>query len=562
MSFAYGSWTFILVFVAISICWFFWKQEKKMNQWVQDHWFFKQSLYSKWAMRLFLSSIFLFIISLADLRGKAESVITKIPLQRTVLLIDVSLSMFAEDIRPNRLEKATQIAKHIVRKAMGHNISLAIFSDIQKQLVPFTDDIDLLDARLAALRKLDLNRGGSSIKKSVQEALAYLVQDSGKKDRPSGNIIIISDSDETFSEFNLKIPDSVTVAYIAVGTGRGGEIPLRDKRGNLIGYKKYEGQKVVSKINESELRKWKSSIKNFYYWIVSSYSIPTEEILLFLKEAHHSKFIEKESLARPVLMEYVVVPALVLFILSLIFRQAPRYKLGAFFWVLLTSTSLLYANQNIDKKKEDELEKFMESSLYLNFKKGEVTKKERLKIAEKYLRLGKYEQALDVYRENLSVEDIEKGRHSESIINYGTALLKNGHIQEGVDLLSGYKNSLSEERVKKLINENILSVLKREQQKKKQEEQKKKGQSGEKKDENQKSKSDSSDKEGEKQKDPSDPSQNEKSRKKKRPEDNKMRKKVKLPAMLKQLVDKDKKLQEKLLDTKTKSRKSSKQKDW
>ena len=240
MSFIYSRWIFFIFPLALVTCYFFWRREKKANQWVEDHWFFKRSIYAKWAFICFSCAITLLFLSMADLRGPSQSIYAKIPLQRTAILLDVSLSMFTEDVRPNRLEKAIQVAKHFVRKAAGHSISLMIFSDTHKQLVPFTEDIDLLDARLNALKQLDLNRGGSSIKKAVQETLGYLMEKLGTLKRPHGNIVIISDSDETFPEFGLNIPDSITIAYVAVGTAKGGRIPIRGKSGVLRGYKKYK----------------------------------------------------------------------------------------------------------------------------------------------------------------------------------------------------------------------------------------------------------------------------------------------------------------------------------
>ena len=339
---------------------------------------------------------------MADLRGDAKSIRTEIPLQRTAILIDVSLSMFAEDVRPNRMNKAIQVAKHFVRKAVGHSISLMIFSDTHKQLVPFTEDIDLLDARLNALRNLDLKRGGSSIRKALQETLGYLAGGPKGKSRASGNIMIISDADETLPGFKLDIPDSITVAYVAIGTMKGGKIPLRSRRGVLQGYKKYQNQEVISKVNELELKKWQNKIHNFNYWILSSYSIPTESIMHYLKKTHQDRFVQRESIIRPVLMEYIVVPALIFLILSFILRLAPRYVMN----IILIISLIPGGEIRADSLKEDE-PSLTGDPLYKKFKQGTANKKERLKLAEKYLKKDQVEKALNIYKENISQSEME-----------------------------------------------------------------------------------------------------------------------------------------------------------
>ena len=127
MSFIHTSWIVVILSAAVALCYFFWRKDRSFNCWVKDHWFFKQSVYAKWALILFSCAFILLFLSMADLRGPSENIHAKIPLQRTAILLDVSLSMFTEDVRPNRLEKAIQVAKHFVRKAAGHSISLMIF---------------------------------------------------------------------------------------------------------------------------------------------------------------------------------------------------------------------------------------------------------------------------------------------------------------------------------------------------------------------------------------------------------------------------------------------------
>src|SRR5690606_28054376 len=129
---------------------------------------------------------------------------------------DISASMLAEDVRPNRIGKAIMLAKHYVKNAVGQQISVMIFSDKATKLVPFTKDINLLEARIDGIKNFDMNRGGTGLSLALQEAIQYFKMDA--KEVPMGNILIISDAEENDVEFSLKIPDTISVGFIGLGT--------------------------------------------------------------------------------------------------------------------------------------------------------------------------------------------------------------------------------------------------------------------------------------------------------------------------------------------------------
>jgi len=134
--------------------------EKKYYLWVRDYWFYKRSRISKISTLFLLLGMFLLLLSLLDLRDVPQKIETKIPLQKTIIMIDTSASMLAEDIHPNRLHKAILIARHFLKNIVGHQVSVLLFSDFTKSLIPFTEDYDLLDARLAGAMKLVIKKGG------------------------------------------------------------------------------------------------------------------------------------------------------------------------------------------------------------------------------------------------------------------------------------------------------------------------------------------------------------------------------------------------------------------
>ena len=178
------------------------RSEKDFFRWIREHWFFQISKTRKVSNILNLIGISLLLVALLDFRGEEEIITGKVTQQRTIMLIDSSASMLAEDVRPNRFKKAILLAKHYIRKAIGHQISVIVFSDMQKTIVPFTADVDLIESRLSNLETMDLIRGGSALKSSLQESIQNLKNNSSDA---VGNILIFSDAEDTTDFSDLKI---------------------------------------------------------------------------------------------------------------------------------------------------------------------------------------------------------------------------------------------------------------------------------------------------------------------------------------------------------------------
>mgnify|MGYP000721228641 CR=1 FL=1 len=92
-----------------------------------------------------------------------------------VLVLDVSLSMMAEDFPPNRLEALRRIASDFIRRSGGHRIGLVIFAKDSYVQTPLTTDhrslLSLLDG--VTVYTLDQAKSGGT---SVGDALLVAVE--------------------------------------------------------------------------------------------------------------------------------------------------------------------------------------------------------------------------------------------------------------------------------------------------------------------------------------------------------------------------------------------------
>lgn len=322
-------------------------------------------------------------------------------------MIDASTSMNVEDIRPNRFERAINLSRHFVKRSAGHLISIVLFSDIHKRIIPFTDDIDLLDSRLEGLKNNSKRSGASNISQSLQEVLKYFNEDRGEK-KIHGNILLITDSEENGNIFNIEKNLEVNLAVLAVGTKIGGKVPMKTKRGNFIGYKKFKGKYVISKINEDGLKKIGENFKSFNFWIVESYAFPTKEVLSFFRENFYKSIQKRSHSQRPVLANYLLILSIIFFVFSAILSRKKTF---------VAMFAFLFFSPNFVKSKESKLDEKIE-----NFKKKGMGINEKADLGTKFLQNKKIEEGQTIYKEVLSSNE-EIKRKREVIINLGTSYL-------------------------------------------------------------------------------------------------------------------------------------------
>lgn len=563
MNFEYSSYLPVALIASVVICIYFYKYQSRYFAWIKKYWFRERTKYTYLKEILFGLMTMLLILSLLDLRGDAEKVDSNLPIQKTIIIIDSSSSMLAEDVKPSRFKKSLMIARHFVRRAVGHNISVVLFSDIQKKLVPFTDDIDLLDSRIAGLESINIQNGGSNISQAIMESVKYFTIDN-PNESPSGNILLITDSEENDSSLDLDVPSGVNLGVVGVGTLKGGKIPIRDRYNYFRGFKKFNDKEVVTKLNEDFLKKLSGKVKSYKYWIVQSYNLPTDEIVSFFRNKFLTSLKKSKATIKPVLAHCLVIPAMVLGTLSYLLLLFPRFA------VQLAIVCLIFANSNV-----------LAQSLEEKIKTGEATFNEKLKYSENLLKNEEFEKA-SIYIEDLIKKEPDNYKlHSNLGLSYAKSKKK-------MKALQNYHKALElteDEKVKKKIRENVMKLFEEDKKdksgddkskdkkegkenqkqdnskdgKKGQKQKKTKGDSKGKKQDKNKDKSDNQ----EKKKDDADKKQSKKQQLQKREDKIKRKRKLqKVPAMVKQLLSDDRELQKKFLDTSTSERKSYDKKDW
>lgn len=585
MSFIYIKWLplILIIFFLWLLVWS--KDQRRFQLWIKNTFNLKIALPGHIHRFFFCLSVLLFALALLDLRGPEKKIEVPISDQKTVILIDASSSMSVEDVQPNRFKRALTVARHFVKNALGHQISIIVFSDISKRVVPFTDDIDLLDARLAGLDDERLRGGGSNISQAIAETIESFRQES-KDGEAVGNILLLTDAEENGEEFKFENVSKINLGIVGIGTVSGGKIPMRTKGGTFTGYKTYKEKEVISKLDEKFLEKIGNSFSNFKKWIVLSFNLPTEEVLSFFRDATDLEKAQNElnqNKMRPVRSHWLVASSLVSYIISILFGQIQGYRQIIILALVIINFGVPKTQaQTVDESRAIEAPE--KEPIDLSSIKENWSGKNKENFAYELAQKKSFEEAATLY------EEAGNSISLEGKANWGTSLLAQGK-EEGLKVL---KDVLAENKGKNVeleraIHSNIKKYYQVQSQKQKGEgenkdskdknkENESKGKSGnssssgDKKDQKGESGQDQEKKDDGQEKSKDENDQNEDGQEKERKitnradrerEIDKKRRMMKVPALLKQLMQDDRALQNEFIDTATQDRDySSAKKDW
>jgi Ca-activated chloride channel family protein len=182
-----------------------------------------------------------------------------------MIAIDLSNSMMAEDIKPNRLERAKQAISKLINKLEGDRIGLIVFAGEAYVQLPITTDYSAAKLFLSTVNTNIIPTQGTDIAKAINVSLeSFNMENTQNK-----AIIIITDGEGHDEQAIQSAREAnklgVFIHTLGMGLKKGGPIPIYNKYGNRTGYRKdREGNTVISKLNENLLMQIANSGKGTY----------------------------------------------------------------------------------------------------------------------------------------------------------------------------------------------------------------------------------------------------------------------------------------------------------
>lgn len=172
-----------------------------------------------------------------------------------LIAIDVSKSMLATDVKPNRLERSKFAVKDLVKKLNGDRIGLIAFSGTSFLQCPLTIDYNGFLLALDDLGVGTIPRGGTSLTSAIKEAMDIFKG----PDKKYKVLVIITDGEDLEGDALRAAKEAgemgIKIYCVGVGSLEGDLIPETDNRGNNAYVMDRAGQVVKSKLNEDLLKK-------------------------------------------------------------------------------------------------------------------------------------------------------------------------------------------------------------------------------------------------------------------------------------------------------------------
>jgi len=171
-----------------------------------------------------------------------------------VIALDGSRSMLAEDVKPNRLDRAKAELAALIDDLSGNAVGIVSFAGDAHVMCPLTTDVDAAKLFLDIIEPDGMPVPGTDFGRAIDVA-ASLFNPSETKHKA---LILVTDGDDlgknTPQALQRAAEQGIRAFPVAIATQEGAPIPEYDGQGNLKEYKKdKDGKLVMSRMNERQL---------------------------------------------------------------------------------------------------------------------------------------------------------------------------------------------------------------------------------------------------------------------------------------------------------------------
>ncbi len=242
-----------------------------------------------------------------------------------IIALDLSESMLAEDIKPNRLTQAKRELGLLINNLDGDRAGVVAFAGSAFMQCPLTLDYGAAKMLLNVLDISQMPVPGTNLADAIDAACDAF----GDKDKKHKALVLLTDGEDHSGRLDSAVgrakDEGVKIFAIGFGNPEGEVIPVRDENGNLIEYKKdKDGKTVVSKLGEQALRDVASTTGGAYYRATNG----EVEVDRIAEDIHR---MEKKLLESKVYDQYEdrymwpLVPLLLLLILEFLWPETPGH---------------------------------------------------------------------------------------------------------------------------------------------------------------------------------------------------------------------------------------------
>jgi Ca-activated chloride channel homolog len=163
-----------------------------------------------------------------------------------IVAIDVSASMLAEDVKPDRLTRAREEVGSLIDSLGGDRVGLVAFAGVSYVACPLTLDYSAAKIFLDVLDPSLIPVPGTAISSAIRKSMGAF----DPKEKRYKVLVLITDGEnhegDAVAAAREAARQGVVIYTLGVGTGAGAPIPLRDAGGGVTGYKQDRAGKLVT----------------------------------------------------------------------------------------------------------------------------------------------------------------------------------------------------------------------------------------------------------------------------------------------------------------------------
>ncbi|MBM3887047.1 VWA domain-containing protein [Candidatus Dependentiae bacterium] len=183
-----------------------------------------------------------------------------------LVVLDISRSMLAQDLRPNRLTFAKLKIRTLLSKLKAERVGLILFSGSAFVHCPLTADYNAFLLFLEQVEVEQFSLGTTAIDNALLEAIQVF----GKsKDRKNKLVFLMTDGEDFSTDLShvkkLAAEQNISLFTMGVGSIEGAPVPKFDRAGNQIGHEiDSTGKTAMTKLNEPLLQEIAKNLQGNY----------------------------------------------------------------------------------------------------------------------------------------------------------------------------------------------------------------------------------------------------------------------------------------------------------
>jgi len=351
-----------------------------------------------------------------------------------IIALDVSRSMMAEDVRPNRLQRAQQELSALIDHLQGDRVGVIAFAGSAQVACPLTTDYPAAKMFLNYLAPEFVPVPGTALSAAIHMALETF---------PSGGegyrvLVLLTDGEDHDSHVLEAAREAkaagVKILSIGFGTPAGEPIPVRDSQGKIKSYvKDVSGKTVVSRLDEAILKKI-TEVTGGMYLPAHHGSLEAKQIADLINQMRKRDVSAGQYGAFADRYQFALLPALILLLLAFwLPERRGSWLFMVLVLVLIPQISLAGTAEDVNKGNRAYKKGKYEESLQA-YRDAQIKRPDEpvvdYNLGNALHQLKKYDEAEKAYQRALKSKD--KALRARTLYNLGNTYFQSHKYGEAV----------------------------------------------------------------------------------------------------------------------------------